>query len=60
MPAKLGRPPIPKTERRGFKVLVALNAAEAKAIRAAAGGQPLAVWFRELGLRAAKRRGSRG
>ena len=59
MPARIGRPPIPKAERRGFKVLVALNAAEEKAIRAGAGGRPLAVWFRELGLRAARRRGAR-
>lgn len=59
MAARIGRPPIPKAERRGFKVLVALNASEAKAIRAAAGGEPLAVWFRELGLRAARRKGTR-
>jgi len=56
MPARPGRPPIPKAERRGFKVLVALNVAERRAIEAAAGDVPLAVWFRELGLRAARRR----
>jgi len=59
MPARIGRPPIAKAERRSYKVLVALNVAEARAIRAAAGDVPLAVWLRELGLRAARRKGTR-
>jgi hypothetical protein len=53
---KVGRPPFPKAMRRGYKVLVSLSASETKAIRAAAGDDPLAAWIRDVALRAARRR----
>jgi len=56
MPARRGRPPFPKAKLRTVKVLVSLSPGEARAIRAAAGDEPVAAWLREVGLRAARRR----
>lgn len=54
--ARIGRPPYPPAKLRTVKVLVSLTAAEAAAIKRAAGGEPVAVYLRRVGLRAAQRR----
>jgi len=56
MPARIGRPPLPKSQLRRIKVLVSLSPGEGKALRIAAAGEPLATWIREVALRAARRR----
>ena len=48
---KVGRPPLSKARLRAYKVLVALNPSEEKAIRAAADGEALATWIRDAALR---------
>jgi hypothetical protein len=52
---KRGRPPLPKAKLRAYKVLVALNPIEEKAIRAAAADVSLTAWIRDAALRAARR-----
>ena len=54
---KRGRPPLPKSKLRRHAVLVKLSDAERAAIRSGARGEPLAVYLRRLGLRAARRKG---
>jgi hypothetical protein len=54
---RTGRPPLPRTKLRAHKVLVALTPGELAAIKRAAQGEPLAVFLRRVGLRAARRRG---
>jgi len=54
--AGIGRAPYPPHKLRSFKTLVALTPGEAAAIRSAAGSKPIAVWIRDVALRAARRR----
>jgi len=51
-----GRKPIAPAERRRHAVLLRLSVAELEAIEAAAKGEPLATWLRDVALRAARRR----
>ena len=53
-----GRKPRPAGRVRSAGVLVRFTPAEHAALLAAADGIPLATWLRELGLRAAKRKGA--
>ena len=60
MPRRQGTRPGPKPkpphEIRTFTLQIPLNEAEEKAVRAAAKGQPIAVWGRAVLLAAAKRK----
>ena len=54
-----GPKPRPPGETRRNAALVKLTDAEHAALLAAADGKPLATWLRDLGLRAARRKGAR-
>ena len=50
-----GRPPKTAADKRSEAILVSLTPAERELIKAAAGDEPLAVWARDVMLRAARR-----
>jgi hypothetical protein len=54
---KTGPKPLPKTLRRSRMIGVAVNDSEMAALRKAAGHTPVAVWVRDLALKAAKGNG---
>lgn len=54
--AGIGRPPFPASKLRSHKVLVSLTPGELVVLKRAAGREPLAVYLRRIGLRAAARR----
>ena len=52
----MGRPPLPKDERRDRSVFIRLTRQELELLEEAAGGEPVASFIRDLVLRALKRR----
>lgn len=51
---KTGPKPLPKTIRRSRMIGVAVNDSEMAVLRQAAGHVPVAVWVRDVALKAAK------
>lgn len=56
---KMGRPKLPKSEKKSDRVEIRLSVDERAAFEAAAGkaGLPLSEWLRDLALKAARRAG---